>query len=69
MKRKDSKANPDCLDAPKENWGTWGHANSDRVDEPRVRCPGFSELTPAQRMRWLEDALAAKYLHEGDDLS
>jgi hypothetical protein len=69
VKRNDSKPNPDRVDAPKEYWGTWEDKNSGRVEELRERCAGFSELTPAQRMRWLEEKLALKRQRAVGDLS
>jgi hypothetical protein len=45
----------DPLEAPAEHWGSW-------EDAVRLSREQFLRRTPAQRLRWLEEALTLVYL-------
>ena len=57
MKPSDSSTSPDLRETPRERWGSW-------EDAEHWRREGFLRRTPAQRLQWLEEMLALKYLRQ-----
>ena len=51
----------DDLAEPPERWGRW-------EDAERLRREQFLRRTPAQRLRWLEEALTLVYLRNSGKL-